>query len=66
MAPTPAGRFLFTTFLILWKRKADAAAVRKLCTRTGGFVSHLGISDAVEVTKRAETGDHMRPWSGMR
>ena len=31
--------------------------VRSLCTRNGGFVSHLGISDAIEVTKRAAEGD---------
>ena len=30
---------------------------RKLSTRTGGFVSHLGISDAIEVTERAAKGD---------
>lgn len=31
--------------------------VRKLCTRTGGFVNHVGISDAIELTDRAAAGD---------
>ena len=31
--------------------------MKKLCTRTGGFVSHAGISDAVELTNRAKNGD---------
>ena len=31
--------------------------MKKLCTRTGGFVSHTGISDALELTKRAQAGD---------
>ena len=35
----------------------DLKEVKKLCTRSGGFVSHTGISDALELTKRAENGD---------
>ena len=31
--------------------------MKKLCTRTGGFVGHTGISDALELTKRAQAGD---------
>ena len=31
--------------------------MRKLCTKTGGFVSHAGISDALELTERAKKGD---------
>lgn len=63
MAPTRCGAVSVYDLLdFMEKEKADAAAVRKLCTRTGGFVSHLGISDAVEVTKRAETGD---PYAAM-
>ncbi len=33
------------------------AELRALCTKSGGFVSHLGISDAIELTRRAEGGD---------
>lgn len=29
----------------------------ELCTKNGGFVSHLNTSDAIEVTRRAEEGD---------
>ena len=31
--------------------------MKSLLTRRGGFVSHLGISDAIELTKRAKNGD---------
>ena len=31
--------------------------LRKICTKNGGFVDHLGTSDALEVIKRAEEGD---------
>ena len=41
--------------------------VMPLCQKTGGFVSHLGTSDAVEVTARAEAGDKAaaRVWNAM-
>lgn len=39
------------------KNQMSPADVKKLCTRTGGFVSHVGISDAVELTERAGKGD---------
>lgn len=32
-------------------------SVKQLCTRTGGFVNHLGTSDAREVENRAEAGE---------
>lgn len=31
--------------------------MKKLCVKTGGFVSHAGISDALELTRRAGEGD---------
>lgn len=31
--------------------------LRKICTKNGGFMDHLGTSDALEVTKRASEGD---------
>ena len=39
------------------RENLEIADVKKLCTRTGGFVSHTGISDALELTKRAQAGD---------
>ncbi|MDD3920004.1 MAG: butyrate kinase [Eubacteriales bacterium] len=35
----------------------DLAEVKKLCTRTGGFVSHFGTSDAKKVHAMVEQGD---------
>jgi len=35
----------------------DAVALRKKLTRTGGLVSHLGTTDAVDIEKRIEDGD---------
>jgi butyrate kinase len=41
--------------------------IRSICTRTGGFMSHLGTADAQEVTKRAAQGDKeaARVWNAM-
>lgn len=57
MAPTrcgniPVGELINLCFSGIEKKEAKA-----LCTKTGGFVSHLGTSDAREVTKRANEGD---------
>lgn len=58
MAPTRCGSISVSNLLeYMEKNHMDIAEVRKLCTRTGGFVSHTGISDAVELTKRAGNGD---------
>ena len=35
----------------------DLKEVKKICTQSGGFVSHLGVSDALEVFNRAQAGD---------
>ena len=35
----------------------DKKEVSSLCTKTGGFVSHLGTSDALEVSNQASEGD---------
>lgn len=56
MAPTRCGAVSMVEVLNYLKDK-DISEVRPLLTKTGGFVSHLGISDAVELTKRAEEGD---------
>ena len=42
--------------------------VKKLCTRTGGFVSHFGTSSSDAVHKMAEEGNKkaIRVWDGMK
>lgn len=41
--------------------------MKKLLTKTGGFVSHAGISDALELTNRAKEGDQYAKmlWNAM-
>lgn len=56
MAPTRCGSVAVADLLEYMADK-DPKEVRKLCTGSGGFVSHLGISDAIELTKRAAEGD---------
>lgn len=58
MAPTRCGSISVANLLeYMEKNRMEAADVRKLCTRTGGFVNHVGISDAIELTGRAGAGD---------
>ncbi len=58
MAPTRCGSVSVADLLQYMKKEnLEIADVKKLCTRTGGFVSHTGISDALELTKRAQAGD---------
>lgn len=58
MAPTRCGPISVYDLLdYIESSGVDMKTVRSLCTRNGGFVSHLGISDAIEVTKRAAEGD---------
>lgn len=57
MAPTRCGSVPVTGIIDLCFSGASKKEVKGLCMKTGGFVSHLGTSDALEVTKRAETGD---------
>lgn len=56
MAPTRCGSIAVSDLLRYAKDK-DLKDVKSLCTKTGGFVSHLGISDAIELTDRAAKGD---------
>lgn len=59
MAPTRCGSISVADLLeYMKKNQMGLEDVKKLCTRTGGFVSHMGISDALELTKRAKAGDH--------
>ena len=58
MAPTRCGSIAVADLLsYIRQNNLEIADIRKLCHSTGGFVSHLGISDAIEVTKRAKEGD---------
>lgn len=56
MAPTRCGA-LPAAGLIDYCYSHDAKEVKSLCTRSGGFVSHLGTSDAREVVSMAEQGN---------
>lgn len=56
MAPTRCGSIAVADLLRYCSGK-DLKEVKKLCTRSGGFVNHVGISDAIELTKRAAEGD---------
>ena len=56
MTPTRCGSISLFNILQYAKDK-DLKELSSLCTRTGGFVSHLGISDAIELTNRAANGD---------
>ena len=56
MAPTRAGG-LTVIDVIDYLETHDATEARALCHRTGGFVSHLGTSDAREVQAMAASGD---------
>jgi butyrate kinase len=56
MAPTRCGSISVSTLLDYCRGK-DPEEVKQLCTKTGGLVSHIGISDALELTIRAKNGD---------
>lgn len=56
MAPTRSGSVSVSN-LLKYAADKDLKEVKGICTRSGGLVSHLGTSDALEVSKRAESGD---------
>lgn len=64
MAPTRCGG-LNVTQVADYLRDHSRKELVAMCHRTGGFVSHLGTSDALEVQRRASEGDeHARMvWS---
>lgn len=68
MAPTRCGSISVSDLLAyMEKNNLSGNDIKKLCTKTGGFVSHLGISDALELYNRGVAGDeyaHML-WNGM-
>ena len=58
MTPTRCGAVSIYDLLDYMEReKVDIKAVRNLCSRTGGIVNHIGISDTIELTERAAKGD---------
>ena len=68
MAPTRCGGVSIYDLLDYMEREnVDIKSVRNLCSRTGGFVNHIGISDAVELTRRASEGDEYAAmlWNAM-
>ena len=56
MTPTRCGSISVADILKYCEGK-DLNAVKQLCTRNGGFVSHMGISDSLELTRLAKAGD---------
>ena len=58
MAPTRSGSVAIADLLgYIKESRLEIDEVKKLCTRSGGFVNHVGISDAIELTNRAKNGD---------
>jgi butyrate kinase len=56
MTPTRCGSIAVAD-LLRYAEGKDLKEMRELCTKSGGFVSHLGTSDSMEVTRRAASGD---------
>lgn len=57
MAPTRCGAVPAIEMIRYSFNNGDKKEVSSLCTKTGGFVSHLGTSDALEVSNQASEGD---------
>ena len=66
MAPTRCGAVPVAEIL-RYANGRDTKEVKSLCTRTGGFVSHLGTSDAKEVSRLASEGNKTakRVWNAI-
>ena len=56
MAPTRAGSLSLGN-VVEYLKDHTVDDLKKLSTKTGGFVNHCGISDAIELRKRAADGD---------
>jgi butyrate kinase len=57
MAPTRCGSVPASELIRYCFRRDSEKEVLALCTKTGGFVSHLGTSDALDVSNRAAAGE---------
>lgn len=56
MAPTRCGSISVANLLAYCDGKS-VKEVKELCTKSGGFVNHMGISDGLVLTERAKAGD---------
>ena len=67
MAPTRCGGVPAAELIDYCFSGVDKKAAKALCTKSGGFVSLLGTSDAIEVSRRAAEGDKVAwmAWNGM-
>jgi butyrate kinase len=67
MTPTRCGALPVIEVVKYCSKEHTLSEIKAHCTKTGGFVSHLGTADALEVSRRAETGDKQaeRVWSAM-
>jgi butyrate kinase len=57
MAPTRCGSIPVSGVLDFLKNGGDIATLKDFRSRKGGWVDHIGISDAIELTDRASKGD---------
>lgn len=58
MAPTRCGSVSIADLLSYMKKNnLGVDDVKGLLTKSGGFVNHVGIADAIELTSRAQNGD---------
>lgn len=58
MAPTRCGAIPAMELIkYCFSGSVSEREAKQLCTKTGGFVSHLGIADAIEVLDRIAAGD---------
>lgn len=58
MAPTRCGAIPAIELIdYCYQQQLTEKQAKQLCTKTGGFVSHLGTADAKEVFERAEAGE---------
>lgn len=66
MAPTRCGDIAVSQ-LIRYAKDKDIKDIKSLCTKTGGFISHLGTTDAKEVQELASSGNKAaeRVWNAM-
>lgn len=67
MAPTRCGGIPAAELIDYCFSGVDKKTAKALCTKSGGFVSLLGTSDAIEVSQRAAGGDQVAwmAWNGM-
>ena len=67
MAPTRCGAVPAAELINYCFSGVDKKTVKALCTKTGGFVSLLGTSDAIEVSERAAKGEKVPylAWNAM-